>query len=1021
MKLARKLLCLLLALAMVMTLTPAVARAEEAAPQTDVVREDLPVQINPLYKGLIDEADLKFPESPMVDTNAVHPNATYTTVEKGGEAVRQNMRDWKGTFVVYVKTPSMDLQAICDEMVEIALEHTGKATEGDYILWQYGGWKASSVRSWDNYNKTYNYEITFTVSYYTTPEQEKEMDTAVTSLINSLGVKSKSDYEKVKGVYDWICDNITYDYDNLEDESYMLKHTAYAALIDRTAVCQGYAVLFYRLMLELGVDNRVIAGIGNGGAHGWNIVQLGDYYYSVDSTWDAGMDEYSFFLTSTWNFLDHYRFLEYETWEFHEEYPMAAEDYDPDVTAEIDPYIYIDYCGETAAFSLERDGTVTIVGEGSTYDFYPSDSIEHDGAPWQYWGEHVNKLVVEEGITRLGDAACFKLPNLQTLVLPDTLTTIGERVFDNCPALTTVELPEGLTKLERGAFNYSGIENLTLPNTLTHIYDEAFRGCEKLKAVTIPESVTYIGTYAFSGCDSLTSIVIPANVTAMGTDCFAFCENLEKAELYCPTIPSSLFLTCDKLSQVTLHGTVTKISNFGLRGMKALKEIVIPASVTYIGYGVFNENDIMDTVYFRGNAPEFDSSAFQGSVLTAYYPKTNSSWDRDVKKNYGGTITWEPYTIECTEHTYSSVVTDPTCEEQGYTTHICANCGDSYVDDYVDALGHDLVSTVTEPTCYSEGWTMHQCSRCDYAFADSYVDKVDHSYEGGNCKWCGKAEAYVKWSTISTSLGGNIAMNFYVELSQDLVTDPDAYIQFTFAGRTLKVALSEGKPSDKNGVTVYQFSCPITSKNMTDEITAQVYNASGAVGEPKSMSVDTYCNWVIANFKDEKTVNLMKGMLNYGASAQKLFNYRTDDLANATLAEEDKVFGAVDASAYKHSVVGTEEGIITKSMTLLLDSETTVRVYFELTGDKPIEEYTFTVDGVEVEPKFKDGKYYIERPNISAHRLDDMHVFTCGGITVTYGGLSYVNQVMTYYTEGATFEMASALYAYSRAAEAYIG
>ncbi len=306
---------------------------------------------------------------------------------------------------------------------------------------------------------------------------------------------------------------------------------------------------------------------------------------------------------------------------------------------------------------------------------------------------------------------------------------------------------------------------------------------------------------------------------------------------------------------------------------------------------------------------------------------------------------------------------------------------------------------------------------------ETWTEEVMEDY-GGDITWKPDGDVVVptvKWSSISTSLGGNIAMNFYVELSEDLVSDPDAYIQFTFAGRTLKVALSEGKPSDKNGVTVYQFSCPITSKNMTDEITAQVYNASGVVGEPKSMSVDTYCNWVIANFKDEKTVNLMKGMLNYGASAQKLFNYRTDDLANATLAEEDKVFGAVDASAYKHSVTGTEEGIITKSMTLLLDSETTVRVYFELTGDKTIDEYTFTVDGVEVEPKFKDGKYYIERPNISAHRLDDMHVFTCGGITVTYGGLSYVNQVMTYYKSGTTFEMASALYAYSKAAEAYIG
>jgi hypothetical protein len=193
------------------------------------------------------------------------------------------------------------------------------------------------------------------------------------------------------------------------------------------------------------------------------------------------------------------------------------------------------------------------------------------------------------------------------------------------------------------------------------------------------------------------------------------------------------------------------------------------------------------------------------------------------------------------------------------------------------------------------------------------------------------------------------------------------------------------------------------------------------VGISKTMSVDTYCNWVIENVKDEKTVNLMKAMLNYGASAQMLFSYRTDDLANAALADADKVFGKVDASAFAHSRVGEEDGIKPVSYTLLLDSETTVRCYFQLTGTKTIDEFTFTVDGVEVTPVYKDGYYYIEKANIAAHRLDDMHVFTCGNITITYGGMSYVNQVMTYYTSGTTFDMASALYAYSKAAEAYIG
>ena len=342
---------------------------------------------------------------------------------------------------------------------------------------------------------------------------------------------------------------------------------------------------------------------------------------------------------------------------------------------------------------------------------------------------------------------------------------------------------------------------------------------------------------------------------------------------------------------------------------------------------------------------------------------------------------------------------------------------DGELEEVSPDMFHQYEVVVTEPTCQTQGVTTYTCTDCGDSYISNYTAPVDHVYVDGRCKWCGKSEPTAKFTTISTSLGGNIAMNFYVELSEDLVSDPEAYIQFTFAGRTVNVPLSEGVLSGKT----YRYSCPITSKNMTDQITAQVYNGSGPVGESKTMDVATYCNWVIANYTDAKTVNLMKAMLNYGASAQMLFNYRTDDLANAALAEADKVLGKVDASAYIHSRTGEEEGIKPDNYTLLLDSETTVRVYFKLTGDKTIDEYTFTVDGVEVTPVYKDGLYYIQKTDIGAHRLDELHVFTCGDITITYGGLSYVNQVMTYYTEGTTFDMASALFAYSKAAEAYIG
>ena len=144
--------------------------------------------------------------------------------------------------------------------------------------------------------------------------------------MKSLDLSNKTDYQKVKAIYDYICSNVTYDHDNLNDESYSLKYTAYAALINKTAVCQGYASLFYRLALDTGVDTRVISGEA-GGPHAWNIVKLNGKYYNLDSTWDAGRSTYAYFLKNTNDFDDHVRDNDYQSNEFIEEYPMWDESY----------------------------------------------------------------------------------------------------------------------------------------------------------------------------------------------------------------------------------------------------------------------------------------------------------------------------------------------------------------------------------------------------------------------------------------------------------------------------------------------------------------------------------------------------------------------------------------------------------------------------------------------------------------------------------------------------------------------
>ena len=246
-----------------------------------------------------------------------------------GAVIRQAMMERADSVTVhYEEDASVPFQQITDELLAAAMAHTGEPTAGDYLQKQRG--KIKSSASYYPGGATNQYDITFTLTYYTTAEQEQAVTVAVNELLTSLNLDGLSDYEKVQAVYDWMCQNITYDYDNLGNEDYKLQYTAYGALIDRTSVCQGYATLLYRLMLELGIDCRIITGDA-GGRHAWNIIELDGRYYNADSTWDAPRAQinipYDYFLRCPANFTDHIRDGEFDTAQFHAEYPMAESDY----------------------------------------------------------------------------------------------------------------------------------------------------------------------------------------------------------------------------------------------------------------------------------------------------------------------------------------------------------------------------------------------------------------------------------------------------------------------------------------------------------------------------------------------------------------------------------------------------------------------------------------------------------------------------------------------------------------------
>lgn len=283
--------------------------------------------INPLYQDVISEEDLVKPEEDVLslEENVFLAESAYSSVEKAIVSFRDQMKKRTKTIVVNVSTK--ESPDISHKIVDGAVTHTGNPKEGDYLLWQYAGWNCSYSYSYSG--GTYYITLTYTVTYYTSAAQEADVDKKIASLKSSLRLNdaSMSDYQKIKAIYDYLTENVTYDYDHLYDDTYKRKHTAYAALIDKKAVCQGYAVLFYRMALEAGIDARYIAGIGNGGPHGWNIVKLGDEYYNLDATWDAGRQNYEYFLKTDKNFKDHARYTDYASANFYRTYPMASADY----------------------------------------------------------------------------------------------------------------------------------------------------------------------------------------------------------------------------------------------------------------------------------------------------------------------------------------------------------------------------------------------------------------------------------------------------------------------------------------------------------------------------------------------------------------------------------------------------------------------------------------------------------------------------------------------------------------------
>ena len=339
-KVTKSLTALLLALVMSLTLLPTQALAAESAAKP---RSYTVSYTNPLYAGIADSGTFISTRTAPTTyaASAEAADTGYLTTRAAVIAeLRSQMIDRQSTieFKVKLEPGTIDLKGWWQE----AISHvTGDGSSGDFLRWQFKSYDAGATPEKFNESWTGGYEVTYTVMWYTTSQQETQLNSYIkTTILPQLALGGKTTYQKVQAIYNWITKNVRYDYAHLNDSTYKLQYTAYAAAINKTAVCQGYANLFYRLANDAGIDCRIITGTADGGngvwgPHAWNIVKMDDgNYYCLDATWDEGRSSYSYFLKGTAAFNeDHLVDTGEKATYFWSQYPVSNTDFAPDAPA----------------------------------------------------------------------------------------------------------------------------------------------------------------------------------------------------------------------------------------------------------------------------------------------------------------------------------------------------------------------------------------------------------------------------------------------------------------------------------------------------------------------------------------------------------------------------------------------------------------------------------------------------------------------------------------------------------------
>ena len=805
--------------------------------------------------------------------------------------------------------------------------------EGDALLYGYAGCNVSY--------STAGY-IKYTMAYHSNAEQEAKLTEAVAVAMAKLQLNGLSEAKKITKIHDYICNRVDYEYNSKEEQIY----TAYGALCTGKAVCQGYAVLFYRLCKEAGLSVRIISGTGNGGPHAWNIVRIGSKYYNVDCTWD-GQDAATyneFLLKSEADFRDHTReswpvagshCLDYTSAEFNAQYPMTEKSWDESTTY--------------AHSKEDTSGAVTLKAEWN-------DPVL--GQPTIF---HVSATGGSGNYKFRMDAPSYSSPNQWAF--------------------------ESVADPSRGEWmNYTSecaSNDYTFTMTATGTYNFRFYVMDTAAEVTYLR-VNFNISVSDDKYPSVDSIVRSAVA-----ECNSKTDGSEYAK--------ALWLHDWLLDQLEYDKTLkwSSAESALTRGLGTCQSYESAYAKLLTAAGIEN-SETRDT---------YDGHTWNAMKLDGQWYQTDCTWDDssdnwysfDQRHLYFG-LTDELMAIAHPGHSKIYTTDTYATRSTSLADNYFVRTGDAakWAKAYSDRIQKNLDAGKTEfeitadNASYPPSISGIQNGIIAYAINQMTwtTDKaaVTLNATGSAKSFTFTAEYASKSPEVSLygrsiTLKDNIDVNYYMEMS-DSVFEHDAYLEFKIGGQTYKLNASDAAEVNENGKTLYKFSCPVNAAQMSDTIETRIV-IDNKTEEEYLYSVKEYATELLSKSNEypTETVKLVKALLNYGTAAQTFFKYNTGKPANAILSDTDKAVAAADFEEYKaviktDSANGQSNGLTYYGSSLICKSEMTVRHYFMVNEGCDINNYKFSyvnADGNEVSltpKKASDGVYCVDINGIMVRNLN---------------------------------------------------